>query len=527
MFVFRNFTVENLFPEDAEFSGYDDISFLPENETRIVWLYQAPIDFDIKRKAQIIESYIKKLSFVISSLREGQQLYVCSLLDTFPYNIVDSDNSVKEAIEHFDKEAAVYAKSDPRINFIDISEYFSLFPEDEWINWKFYFISQMIISPKVASGFKEWFSHRLHQINGYRKKCLVLDLDNTLWGGVLGEDGIDGIKIGGDYPGNVFQYFQEAILSLAASGIILTVCSKNNEEDVKELWEKNPFVKIKDKELATWRINWNNKADNIREIAAELNIGLDSLVFLDDNPSERELVKRELPMVSVPEFPAQPYKLLPFIRSVVEKYFRTSNLTTEDLSKTEQYKSNARRVSSSKNFADLDEFIKSLEIEVNVFKADSFTIPRIAQMTQKTNQFNLTTRRYQESDLISFIDKGDWVVGASVKDKFGDSGITAAAIVKFNEGRALIDSFLMSCRILGKGIENVFLKVILNELLKAGVKEVSAEYIPTAKNAQVSNFYAKNGFETRPNNQDGRVVFSLTLDNPIILSDFYKVNYNL
>lgn len=527
MFVLRNYTIENLFPEEVYFSGYDDISVIPKDERELVWFYQAPINFSEAQKAEIIQSYYDKLLYIISTLSDRQRLYVCSLFDIFPTNIVDGKNEVWMAINAFNTKARGIAESDSRIKFLDITEYFNQYSCCEWINWKFYFISQMIVSPKVASGFYSWFTHRIQQLNGYRKKCLVLDLDNTLWGGILGEDGIDGIKIGGDYPGNVYKCFQEAVLELADSGVILTVCSKNNEADVKELWEKNPFVKIKEQHLSSWRINWNNKADNIREIASELNIGLDSMVFIDDNPTERELIKQEIPMVAVPDFPSKPYQMISFIRKVGQEYFRTPTLTSEDLSKTEQYKANAKRISFSKNYSNLEEFIKSLEIQIDIFKADSFSIPRIAQMTGKTNQFNLTTKRYQESDIKSFIDNGDWVIGASVKDKFGDNGITAVSIVKINGNQAYIDTFLMSCRILGKNIEKAFLYSILNELHKSGIKTVFAEFIPTSKNVQVSDFYAVCGFQIEDVDLQGKVTYSLALGRTYKIQDAYKINIKI
>lgn len=193
---------------------------------------------------------------------------------------------------------------------------------------------------------------------------------------------------------------------LAKSGVILTICSKNNEEDVKELWEKNPFIKIGPRQIAAYRINWNNKADNIRELAKELNIGLDSMVFVDDNPTERELVRQQLPMVFVPEFPKRPYELMNFYRKLVDEYFQTYKFTSEDFYKTEQYKANARRASEQARFTDLSAFIKSLDIHIDVIAANEFNVPRIAQMTQKTNQFNLTTHRYTEADINTFIEMG-------------------------------------------------------------------------------------------------------------------------
>lgn len=365
------------------------------------------------------------------------------------------------------------------------------------------FISQMGINPKLASDFSCWFEDRLREISLCRKKCLVLDLDNTLWGGVLGEDGIDGIKIGGDYPGKAFLYFQEGLLELAKRGVILTICSKNNERDVLDLWEKNPFVLLRKEHFSAWRINWRNKADNIRELSEELNIGLDSLVFVDDNPTERELVRQMLPMVEVPEFPKQPYMLPDFLISLSDRYFRVYSVTEEDRRKTEQYKANASRTQERKKFVDFDQYLQSLEIEMRIEPISSFNVSRIAQMTHKTNQFNLTTRRYSESDLMGFSSEGWLIYCLSVKDRFGDNGITGAVLLRPIDGGYEIDSFLLSCRILGKGIEEVFLSGILNILRNRGVKLVKASYIPTAKNMQVSGFYERTDFVLDSQDKDG------------------------
>ena len=219
-------------------------------------------------------------------------------------------------------------------------------------------------------------------------------MDNTLWGGVLGEDGAEGIKIGGDYPGKAFSMFQKSLVELCKTGVILTVCSKNNESDVRYAWDNNPYIILTDRYISAYRINWDNKADNIIELSKELNIGLDSFVFVDDNPTERELIRRTLPMIAVPEFPSQAYELPAFFRQLVDNYFQVYSITNEDKQKTEQYKANAERAKMQKQFVNISEFIRSLDIEMTVERANQFTIPRIAQMTQKTNQFNLTTKRY-------------------------------------------------------------------------------------------------------------------------------------
>lgn len=522
MFVFRNYTIENLFPEATVFSGYGDVSVMPEAENELVWFYQVPINFNASAQAREVETMRDKLGLVLSALNPQQTLYIMSLENVFPLHFTDRDRLLSNAVAAFNDFARELEKTRSNIRFLDISEYLADYPQKDWITWRFYFISQMILSPDIAGGFYAWFEKRKSQIAGNRKKCLILDLDNTLWGGVLGEDGIDGIKIGGDYPGNAYQYFQEGIIELGRRGIILAVCSKNNEADVVEAWKNNPFIKLTDKHLATYRINWENKADNIRAMAKELNIGLDSMVFVDDNPTERELIRQQLPMVAVPEFPKRPYGLMDLLQKLVDDYFRAYELTTEDLAKTEQYKANARRSAAQHQFTNLTDFIRSLEIEIDIIPADRFNIPRIAQMTQKTNQFNLTTKRYTEADITAFKERGYLVYCISVRDRFGDNGITGAIILSRDGKKAFVDTLLLSCRILGKGIETAFVKAILNILNKKGVETVGAQYIATAKNGLVRDFYDKLGFNLC-SESEGVKRYAISVGGSLDIPDYYKI----
>lgn len=521
MFVFRNYTVENLFDESVKFSGYDDISVIPPADCYL-WFYTAPIGAVTVHTVNEINGITDKLKYVADSIPSSVPFYIFTLENLFKVDVSDSDRNVADAIAAVNMLAWEIASEKSNIRVIDFGSFLSQHTPDSWINWKFYFLSQMVISPTIAPAFKEWWRTKLAEQTRTRKKCLVLDLDNTLWSGVLGEDGISGVKMSGDYPGKAFMYFQESLVALADSGVILTVCSKNNEADVKELWEKNPFVKLGPKHIAAYRINWQNKAENIRELAKELNIGLDSIVFVDDNPTERELVRQQLPMVAVPEFPKRPYGLMEFYATLVNKYFRTYRLTNEDLAKTEQYKANAQRASEQSKFTDLTDFIRSLDIHIDIVKANEFNIPRIAQMTQKTNQFNLTTHRYSEADINSFIDKGCDIYCISVSDKFGDNGITGEIIVSNCGDFAIIDTLLLSCRILGKDIENAFVKDVLNILYDKGIRTVKASYIATAKNVQVADFYDKIGF-TRIAETEDTHEYLLQMSSRFEIPDYYHI----
>lgn len=522
MYIFRNYTIENVFDESVKFSGYGDISEIPDADSYL-WFYTAPIGAINEHTVTEINGIADKMRFVAESIPSSAPFYIFTLENLFNVVVSDSDRKVEEAISAVNDLAWKIASEKSNVRVINFEEFLSRHNPNTWINWRFYFISQMILNPTLVPEFKAWWIKKLHELNQPRKKCLVLDLDNTLWGGVLGEDGISGVKMNGDYPGNAFMYFQDALVSLAESGVILTVCSKNNETDVLELWEKNPFVKLGIKHIAAYRINWQNKADNIRELAKELNIGLDSMVFVDDNPTERELVRQQLPMVEVPEFPKRPYELMEFYKSLVNDYFRTYRLTNEDLTKTEQYKANVQRATEQAKFTDLTDFIRSLDIHIDIVKANEFNIPRIAQMTQKTNQFNLTTHRYTEADINLFIAKGDDVYCIAVSDKFGDNGITGEIIVSNCGEIAIIDTLLLSCRILGKNIESVFVKTVLNLLYDKGVRTVKAEYSATAKNSQVADFYDKLGFGVI-SDAEGIKKYELKLESHQKIPDYYSIN---
>ncbi|MGM9709308.1 MAG: HAD-IIIC family phosphatase [Prevotella sp.] len=520
-FVFRNNTVERFFGKDYAFSGYDDISYVPKDADGYVWWYQVPVKFEQSVLADEIRGYAQKVGFVLSQIGD-KKLFIALTMDIlYAVPFTDDDYQLQTAVAEYNKTLYAAEASHKNVKVIDITEFTRKYNVSELFDWKFYFISQMGMNPKLNKDFKAWWEKKLDSISLKRKKCLVLDLDNTLWDGVLGEDGIEGINIGGDYPGKAFLYWQEALLELSKNGVILTVCSKNNKQDVLNAWEKNPFMVLKKEHFAAYRINWTDKATNIKELAAELNIGLDSIVFIDDNPTERELIKQMLPMVEVPEFPAQPYNLMPFFKLIVNEYFKVYSITNEDRTKTEQYKQNAARAQAQSSYADFDTFLESLDIQITIEAANEFNIQRIAQMTQKTNQFNLTTHRYTDADIRKFMTKGWKVWCISVADKFGDNGITGAIMIKPNNE---IDTFLLSCRILGKGIEFVFIKKIISHLSKHGIKELTAKYLPTPKNDQVKDFWEKVGFTCSHEQEDGGKEYYLLLkDANTEIKHFYHI----
>lgn len=524
-YIFRNFTIENFFPpETFSFSGYGDINNIDQKADAFIWFYLLPFKADTEKVIQEITDFYHKIELILTQIPKQKPFFIFTLVRTFHNQWQNSDSVLDSAINELNQKIYDFAVDCPNIKIINFSDFTQRCTRLKLIDWKYYYISQIMINPQLKAGFQQWFLQQVNAIHGIRKKCLVLDLDNTLWGGILGEDGIDGIQLGNTYPGNSFRDFQQHLRQAAQNGVILTACSKNNEEDVIEAWERNPSMILKKKHFAAYKINWQDKASNIMALAQELNIGLDSMVFIDDNPAERELIRQTLPEVSVPDFPAQPYQLPLFFTEIYERYFQIYALTKEDLTKTNQYQANAQRIQFEKKFTTLKDYLASLEMELKIQPANRFNTPRIAQMTQKTNQFNLTTRRYREDEIHSFHAQKHLVLCMAVKDKFGDNGITAAGIIKLDKNKrtAEIDTFLLSCRILGRGIESVFLKFILNKLKTLNYTNIEAAYIPTHKNKQTADFYDKLDFKVSEQS-NGAKRYHLELTNNYTIDDFYKV----
>jgi len=404
-FVFRNYTVEYLFEKGTEFSGYNNSISYSHNVDLFIWFYQYPLKENDSNILSEIENYTLQLDLFMNNNTSEIEVLLFTLCPICRINWTNSSTEVIDAIKRYNEHLNFLSSKNKNVYVVDFSDFLCKYPEEKLIDWKYYYYSQMIINPTLINDFKCWFTKKMEAIRFKRKKCLVLDLDNTLWGGILGEDGASGIKLGNSYPGNIYSAFQRNLLEAKNHGLILAVCSKNNENDVLNVWENNSEIILKKEHFSAYRINWNNKTQNKTEIADELNIGIDSIVFIDDNPVERELVKSILPQVIVPEFPDKIYDLNKFFNNVYNDYFQVYQLTNEDIVKTNQYKDNSERKKAKEQSLSIEAYINSLETELFVEKANEFTISRVSQMTQKTNQFNLTTYRYSESDILKFIEQ--------------------------------------------------------------------------------------------------------------------------
>ncbi len=360
------------------------------------------------------------------------------------------------------------------------------------------------VSPAATPLYGDLVGRLLAAKQGRSAKCLVLDLDNTLWGGVIGDDGLEGIILGqGSAAGEAFCAFQTYARDLAKRGIILAVCSKNDEVNALSPFEQHPDMILKRADIASFVANWQDKAQNIRAIAQQLNIGLDSLVFVDDNPFERNLVRSELPMVMVPEVPDDPAL---FAHCVIDAgYFEGLAITDEDRERTKLYQANAARDTLQAQSADLPTYLRGLQMDLIWRRFDKIGLQRTVQLINKTNQFNLTTQRYTEEDVLALMQKPKaFGIQLRLLDRFGDNGIIAIIIGRLQDDQDLfIDTWLMSCRVLGRQVEEATLRIVAEEAKRLGAKRLIGEYRPTAKNGMVKEHYAKLGFSPLGVDKDG------------------------
>ena len=440
-----------------------------------------------------------------------------------PYGISEGgDYGLKDAIYKINYKLfnEFQEHNSPKIFIYDFNDFVNKFGENNIFNFKQFFSGDIKISIEYIPKFVNELMRYVYAISGISKKCIVLDLDNTLWGGVIGEDGFDNIKLGDNPVGRSFVEFQKRLLALNKRGIILAINSKNNFDDAMEVIQKHPNMILKEEDFACVKINWDDKVVNLQKIAEELNIGLDSMVFFDDDPLNQEYVKNSLPGILVVDLPKDSSQYPQIITEMKE--FDVLKITEEDTKRNDMYFEQKKRKEFEDQVGNYGEFLKQMNIEVEIKKADSFSIPRISQLTLKTNQFNLTTKRYHEEEVSKFSSSDDKIIECvQVSDKFGDNGITGTYIVeKKNIEEWIIDTFLLSCRIMGRGVEEIMINQIIENARLSGVKRIKGEFIPTAKNKPAENFYKKLGFKKE------NEFWVFNTENTIKIPEYIKVIKN-
>jgi FkbH-like protein len=361
--------------------------------------------------------------------------------------------------------------------------------------------------------YADLISRTVAAIRGKTRKCLVLDLDNTLWGGVIGDDGPEGIRLGqGSAEGEAYLAIQRAALEYRARGVVLAVSSKNDEAVAREAFRTHPEMLLREDHIAIFQVNWHDKASNLRAIAERLNIGIESLVFLDDNSFEREQVRREVPLVAVPELPAEP-SLYPAALAWAG-YFEAVSISTEDRRRADFYQANATRSAALAESSDMDSYLRSLDMLCTIRPFDRIGRARIAQLINKSNQFNLTTRRYTEGEVAAMEGEPDkFTMQVRLADKFGDNGMISVIVFDKCGDAWINDLWLMSCRVLGRRVEEAALTYVCAAAKAQGARQLVGRYLPSAKNRMVADHYRRLGFKQTEESEHGGTLWALDLDS--------------
>jgi FkbH-like protein len=430
-----------------------------------------------------------------------------------------SGTSQSEAIRQINRDLSRHASESRGIYILDYDALEARHGRQSWLDDRKYLTARLPISGEnLIYLSREWLRF-LAPLSGKIAKALVVDLDNTLWGGIVGEDGFAGVKLGPEYPGAAYQAIQRIMLDLARRGILLAICSKNNPEDAMEVLEKHPGMLLRPKHFAAMRISWSDKVQGLREIAAELNIGIDFLAFLDDNPVEREQVRASLPEVMVIDLPTNPFGYA----STVLDYpgFERLSVSAEDQQRTAMYAQQRERASKQQLFQSKEDFYRFLEQEVEIAPLSPETLGRISQLTQKTNQFNLTTRRYTEQQISEMSARKGWhILSVRVHDRFGDQGLVGVSITHDERDTCEIDTFLLSCRVIGRTVETALLSAIAKAASARECTRLAGYFLPTKKNAPAENFYSRHEFQLVSQSSEGSLWVLDLKEQPIMCPDW-------
>ncbi|MEQ9095015.1 MAG: HAD-IIIC family phosphatase [Phycisphaerales bacterium] len=526
---FNAWTQEMLSPASVVYRDPSPDVVLVAVQTRDVspalWFDAATLDADtlVEEADRAVESLLGPLrtlrersraAIIIHSLEKPPQASMGVLESTTP-----GGQSQSAAIDRINSRLREAAAEMSGVYVLDYDGLIARFGRDRWYDEdKFLTVRLPMIAEALLPLAREWTRY-LMPVMGRQAKCLVLDLDNTLWGGVIGEDGLEGIKLGVEYPGAHYAAIQRVSRDMAQRGILLALCSKNNPDDAMEPFEKHAHMVLKPDHFAAVRVNWVDKAQNLREIASELNIGIDSLVFLDDNPIERELVRSLVPEVTVLE-PAsdRPQDLLTALRAC--PLFERLALSDDDRKRGQMYAQQRQRTELQSSAGSIEEYLRSLEMEADIglldANANAAVIERVAQLTQKTNQLNMTTRRYAVQDIQAMAgDAAYRVYWISVRDRFGDNGIVGVMIVTVGERAWEFDTFLMSCRVIGRTVETSMLATVAEHARQAGASTLQGWFLPTRKNPPAEAIYRDHGFEAAQHDEQG-VLWTLDLEHASI-----------
>jgi FkbH-like protein len=475
----------------------------------------------VRPEAQRALDYV--LAVVAAVRQQSHGMILVHSFETPPYpelGVIDyrSPAGQVNTIRRLNLDLAERLSRDEGVFVIDLDAIRGRLQGDRFVDPRTWHIGRVPYARQAMRAIAGEYLRVVRAAKGRNRKCVIVDADGTLWGGIVGDDGADGVRVGRSFPGSPFYEFQQGLLALRDRGILLALCSKNDQEAVAEVFATRAAdMPLRLDHFAAVRVNWSDKAQNIREIATELNIGLDSVVFVDDSPHETALVSELLPAVHSILLPDDPVEYRDVLAAC--DLFDALTFSDEDRRRSDMYAAEQRRRVEESSAMSVDDYLRGLDMEVAVDRVDDRAIARVAQLTQKTNQFNLTTRRYTEGDIRRFVESpAHDVFAIRVRDRLGDSGIVGVAIVSHDAADSSIDTFLMSCRVLGRGVEEALLAACLDAGRRRSSRSVVGEFIPTAKNARVADFYASRGFTA---DSAGRFRRS-TSDAPIVFPSHFK-----
>ena len=484
----------NCLNDDLVIINYDLVSIFSKhsnffenfNEDEINELYNS-----ITNDIDLILNNLKQIPTVVFNSFSGFGTYVNSVITS---KVLIFANRLNQYL---------YSKKETNLNILDINVAVAKVGIENSYDVRMFYVSKTLYSISFWKEYVYELSPIIFKNTGRLKKAIIFDCDNTLWKGILGEDGIGGIDMAAESNvGQIFNRIQQIAVWLSKQGVIVGLCSKNNLDDVDKVLTEHPDMALKKEHIVISKVNWDDKATNLRAISEALNIGLDSIVFVDDSAFEINLVREQIPEVLSHQVPKKlegyPSELL----SIIQRNFHLSG-NKDDLEKTKQYKAQFVREEEKSRHKSIEDYLSSIGIEISINENDCSQVPRITQLTQKTNQFNLTTKRYTENQIKGFIEgKSHKIFSVKVKDKFGESGLSAIVIVNENHPIVDIDTFILSCRIMGRNIEKAIMNFIIDYYSNLGFKEIFSAYFPTVKNKPVLKLYEGFGFEIKKADED-------------------------
>lgn len=516
----------------AEIGDYDNIlqdseKFKNHNLVILFWELSNLIDglqykseiLDNDKIDELINKTKSEIDFVFNNLNETSAVIMNKFSAmAFNSNVLKGNN-----LDKICYELNLHLETQKRQNIIlvDIEKVLANLSVSNSIDYRYFYSSKALFTIDFLKVYSEFILPIPLSLNGKSKKALIFDCDNTLWKGILGEDGPTNIGVSSSQKGSTpFEEIQTLAKAKSNEGIIIGLCSKNNLEDVNEVLESHQGMILKNQDITIKMVNWKDKVSNLTELAKKLNIGIDSLVFIDDSDFEINFVRENLAGITCMQVPTKLSEYPIKFRKYLNYFFNVSS-TQEDLKRVSLYKTQEQREAGKSSFSNLENYLKSLKMEIDLLIDEPSSVSRMSQMTQKTNQFNLTTKRYTENEITQFINSDKkLIIAIAVKDKYGESGITGLSIVNIDKEIANLDTFLMSCRIIGRNIEYAFFNQLISLLKRRAIKTIRAKYTKTLKNEQVRNFYEKLGFTVISDDNETKK-YSMNCDQ----YNYQNVNY--